>query len=133
MKKIAALLIGVISISLAFATNPKTKTKKDSKVKIVNSASFDKYISKGVVVVDFWATWCAPCRIQGPIIEDLSKDMKKVKFAKLDVDKNRQIAMKYGIRAIPTLIIFKDGKVAEKLIGLHQKEALKEKIIKHLK
>jgi len=133
MKKIAALLIGVISISLAFATNPKTKTKKDSKVKIVNSASFDKYISKGVVVVDFWATWCAPCRIQGPIIEDLSKDMKEVKFAKLDVDKNRQIAMKYGIRAIPTLIIFKDGKVAEKLIGLHQKEALKEKIIKHLK
>ncbi len=131
MKKIAVLLLIVASFAFTVANNPKTQ--KESKVKILNTESFDKYISKGVVVVDFWATWCAPCRVQGPIIDDLSKEMKKVRFGKLDVDKNRQIAMRYGIRAIPTLIIFKDGKVAEKVVGLHQKEDLKGIISKHLK
>ncbi len=131
MKKFAVLLLIATSLAFTVANNPKQK--KDSKVKILNTDSFDKYISKGVVVVDFWATWCAPCRVQGPILDDLSKEMKKVKFGKLDVDKNRQIAMRYGIRAIPTLIIFKDGKVAEKVVGLHQKEDLKGIISKHLK
>jgi len=128
MKKLVAVLLLAIG-SLAFTGTNNPETKKDSNVKILNTDSFDKYISKGVVVVDFWATWCAPCRVQGPILDDLSKEMKKVKFGKLDVDKNRQIAMRYGIRAIPTLIIFKDGKVAQKVVGLHQKEDLKKIIM----
>jgi thioredoxin 1 len=132
MKKLVAVLLLAIG-SLAFTGTNNPETKKDSNVKILNTDSFDKYISKGVVVVDFWATWCAPCRVQGPILDDLSKEMKKVKFGKLDVDKNRQIAMRYGIRAIPTLIIFKDGKVAQKVVGLHQKEDLKKIISEHLK
>jgi thioredoxin 1 len=134
MKKVAIVLllsIGVLSAYVVNADGPKEK--KEGKVTILNSDSFDNFIKKGVVVVDFWATWCAPCRLQGPIVEDLSKEMKKVKFGKLDVDHNRQVAMKYGIRGIPTLIIFKDGKVVEKVVGLHQKEDLKKIIETHLK
>ena len=134
MKKIALVLLllaGVAVAYVAYAGGPKDK--KEAKVEILNSDSFDGFIKKGISVVDFWATWCAPCRVQGPIVEDLAKEMKKVKFGKLDVDKNRQVAMKYGIRGIPTLIIFKDGKVVEKVVGLHQKEDLKKIIEAHLK
>ncbi len=132
MKGIAVILVGLTFVAFAYATNPKTKKEKDSKVENLSKETFDKYIKKGVVVVDFWAPWCAPCRLQGPIVEDLSKEMKKVKFGKVNVDKNREIAAKFGIRGIPTLIIFKDGKVAEKVVGLHQKEDLKKIISTHL-
>ena len=134
MKKIALVLLLVSGITGAIIANTGgTKGKKEGKVKILNTDNFDDYIKKGLTVVDFWATWCAPCRVQGPIIEDLSKEMKNVKFGKLDVDHNREVAQRYGIRAIPTLIIFKDGKVVDKIVGLHQKEDLKKIIETHLK
>ena len=131
MKKLVFALLVIGAAVFAFAGGPSEK--KEKSIKILSTESFDNFIKKGVVVVDFWATWCAPCRVQGPIVEDLSKEMKNVKFGKLDVDKNRQVASKYGIRAIPTLIIFKDGKVAERIVGLHQKEDLKKLIQTHLK
>ena len=85
------------------------------------------------VLVDFFATWCGPCRMQGPIIEELAVEMgNKVKIGKMDVDQNPQIAQKYGIMSIPTIIIFKDGEIKETLVGLQTKEILKlalEKLI----
>ena len=85
------------------------------------------------VLVDFFATWCGPCRMQGPIIEELAVEMgNKVKIGKMDVDQNPQIAQKYGIMSIPTIIIFKDGEIKETLVGLQSKEILKlalEKLI----
>ena len=86
------------------------------------------------VLIDFWAVWCGPCRIQGPIIEQLSHefDSTKIKIGKMNVDENPETPRRYNIMGIPTLIIFKNGAVAEQLVGLRSKEELKKIIEKHI-
>lgn len=82
------------------------------------------------IVVDFWAEWCAPCRQIAPILEQLADEyVGKFKIGKLNVDDNSQTAMKFGVRSIPTLLIFKDGEVAGQIIGAQPKDALKKKIL----
>ncbi len=82
--------------------------------------------SKTPVLVDFWAEWCTPCRMLGPTIEKLAADYAgKIKVGKLDTDANRDVAMKYGINTIPTVLLFKDGQVAEKVIGLRKEAEFK--------
>ena len=81
------------------------------------------------VIVDFWATWCPPCKMLAPVFEELAGEYEgKVKFAKLDTDEVRAVAQKYSIMSIPTLIVFKGGKEVERMVGALPKEALKEKI-----
>ncbi|NLO70622.1 MAG: thioredoxin [Porphyromonadaceae bacterium] len=81
------------------------------------------------VVVDFWAEWCGPCRIVGPFIEELAEEYAgKVEIGKLNVDENVDTPNEYGIRNIPTILFFKDGKLADKQVGAAQKTVLKEKI-----
>ncbi len=84
--------------------------------------------------VDFWAPWCGPCQMMGPIVEELGGeyDAAKVKIAKLDVDKNQEIAGKYQVMSVPTFLFFKGGQVADKLVGGVQKEKLKEMIDKNV-
>ncbi len=89
--------------------------------------------SKTPVLVDFWATWCAPCRAIAPSLEELATQYKgQVKIAKVDVDENQQIAQQFGIRSIPTLLVFKGGKVVEQLVGAVPKTKLEDALKKHL-
>jgi len=96
---------------------------------ILNEANFNDEIKEGVTLVDFWATWCPPCKMQGPIVEQLADDYAgKAKIAKVDVDQNQNLAAQFGIQAIPTLLIMKDGQLQEQLVGLQRKEALATKL-----
>jgi thioredoxin 1 len=81
------------------------------------------------VLVDFWATWCAPCRVIAPVIEELADEFQgRAKVVKLDVDNNPRVAMDYGIRSIPTLLFFKDGRPVDQLIGVVPKRTLTERL-----
>jgi len=93
----------------------------------------DSALNGGVAVVDFWAEWCGPCRLIGPIIEDLSSEYEgKATIGKVNVDENPEISMKYGIRSIPTILFIKDGEVVDKHVGTATKSTLAEKIEAHL-
>ncbi len=97
--------------------------------------SFEEEVIKSdkPVLVDFWAEWCGPCKMQGPIIEEVAKDYEgKAKVGKLEVDQNPQTAQKFGVMSIPTMIIFKAGKVVWQGVGLQQKDALSEELKKVL-
>jgi thioredoxin 1 len=101
--------------------------------KDLNSANFDETVNSGVSLVDFWAPWCGPCRMVAPVIEELSKDYDgKANICKVNTDEEQDIAIKYGIRSIPTLLVFKDGEVVDQLIGAAPKAQLAEKIDAHL-
>ncbi|MQW23978.1 MULTISPECIES: thioredoxin [unclassified Lactococcus] len=88
--------------------------------------NFDVETSSGLVLIDFWATWCGPCQIQGPIIEQLANELseQEMKIGKLDVDANPNTAQKYGILSIPTLLFMNDGEIVKQVSGIHTKSQL---------
>lgn len=101
----------------------------------VSDADFEKEIVQAGIpaMVDFWAEWCGPCKMVGPTVEALAKEYAgKIKIAKMDVDQNRETPAKFGIRSIPTLIMFKEGKVAQTLIGALPKADIEEALKKLL-
>ena len=97
----------------------------------LDSSNFDSTVSNTAlpVVVDFWAPWCGPCKAIAPILEELATELgDSVKICKVNVDNNSEIAGKYEIRAIPTILVFKEGQVAENIVGLVSKDDLKAKL-----
>jgi thioredoxin 1 len=101
----------------------------------LTEATFEQEVLKSTipVLVDFWAAWCGPCKMIAPIVDELASEYEgKLKTGKVDVDSHQQIAMQYGIRSIPTLLVFKGGKVVEQIVGAAPKKMLVDKISKHL-
>lgn len=100
--------------------------------KIVNSKEFKEEIKDGVVVVDFFANWCGPCKMLAPIFEELGNEMENVKFLKVDVDQCPDVAMTYKVASIPTVITFKAGEKVASNVGFMPKEQIKQMIEAHL-
>jgi thioredoxin 1 len=101
----------------------------------VNDSNFDQDVLKSdkPVLIDFWAAWCGPCRALAPIVDELATAYEgKVKVAKMDVDRNSATPMRYGVRGIPTLLVFKGGEVKEQIVGYVPKEQIQKAIDKHI-
>ena len=106
-----------------------------SKALEISDAAFDTEVKKSAipVLVDFWAPWCGPCKMQIPVIDDLSVEFDgKVKFVKVNIDENQLKASEHSISSIPALILFKDGELVERLVGFHQKSQLKSILENHI-
>lgn len=102
-------------------------------MKIINQLDFENEIKEGVVLVDFFATWCGPCRMMGAILEEVDKEIEgKAKIVKIDVDQNQDLAKRFGVMSIPTLILFKNGQMVQKSVGVMQKNQCVDLIKKSL-
>lgn len=124
--------IGILFLLLIFAFYKRTKMirqlmnqKESDKLRKLTDANFQTTINKGITLVDFWAPWCTPCKFQGPIVSEVAEEIgEKAKICKLNVDENQKTAAKYGIRSIPTIIIFKNGEPVKKFVGVKTKTLL---------
>ena len=125
-------IIILLTVWLAYAFYKRYKmlagignTPDSDKLIILTDATFKKQISKGVSLVDFWADWCTPCKIQGPIVSQVAEEIgDEAKICKLDVQNNQRTAKELNIRNIPTIIMFKDGKVFKQFVGVKPKPVL---------
>lgn len=97
---------------------------------VLTKENFQSSVQSGVSLIDFWAPWCGPCRVQLPIVQELAGELEgQATIATVNVDENGELASQFGIRSIPTLLIFKDGRLVEQLVGINQKSVLKGKIL----
>jgi thioredoxin 1 len=113
-------------------TEKKRKSVPNKPIE-VSDATFNEVIQNSLVVVDCWASWCGPCRMIAPIIEEMARDYAgRILFGKLNVDENQKVAMQYQIMSIPTLLVFKNGKLVDRIVGAMPRQMLEPKITKHL-
>ena len=101
----------------------------------LSSSNFEQEVTKSEtpVLVDFWAEWCGPCKMIGPLLDEIADEkVGKIKVGKVNVDENQELATKYGIRAIPTLLLFKGGQIKEQMVGMCGKKDLEKKLAPHL-
>ncbi len=131
------LLLTVITISYRFFINQNTEqamqenslknSEGEEKVEIVEIKSmeqFEQEVKKeeGIVLIDFYATWCMPCKAMSPILEEIAKEYEEVKVVKVDVDKNEELAIQHNVMSIPTILIMKNGEVIKTFVGITSKE-----------
>ena len=129
----AFLLIAFLaSFFLNYYKMKKTPVVEDNgKIKKLSDQNFEHQIKSGVMLVDFWATWCMPCKMMAPVLNNLSEELTgNASVGKLDVDQNRAASAKYGVRSIPTLVLFKNGKEVNRFVGVKTKDFLLKEIQK---
>jgi len=109
--------------------NLKPKGIKMAKYVELTNDNFDATVAEGVTMVDFWAPWCGPCRMIAPVVEELAEDFEgKATIAKVNTDEQQEVAVKYGIRSIPSILFFKDGEMVDQMVGAAGKDVFAEKI-----
>jgi len=130
MKKLIVPVIILSAIMLALSACKQGNSSEG--IIILTTDNFADETAKGVVLVDFWATWCIPCRALAPVIEEIAEQAKgKIKVGKVDIDSDGPLANQFGIQSIPTVIIFKDGQKMETFVGIQSKEALVNALSKY--
>lgn len=101
---------------------------------VITDQNFSQETDNGLVLIDFWAAWCGPCRMQAPILDQLSEeyDEDELKIVKMDIDENPETPQSFGIMSIPTMLLKKDGEVVEKVVGVHSKDQLKQLVSQYV-
>jgi len=131
MKKATLIFLILASGILNFASCKSGSSEKN--IITITTDNFADETGQGIVMIDFWATWCMPCKAMAPVIEEIAdQTIGKVKVGKVDIDKNGPLANKFGIQAIPTVLIFKDGKLMESFTGVQSKVALVNALSKYV-
>lgn len=95
-------------------------------LKHANESNFNEMTGKGLVLVDFFATWCGPCKMLGPVLEDMASNRDSIDIVKVDIDESMNLARQYGIMSVPTLVLFKDGQVVAQTSGFQPKESIQQ-------
>ncbi len=125
-------LIVFLLISVFFSIS-SCKKGSSGNITTITTVNFSDETAKGIVLIDFWATWCLPCKAMAPVIDEIAaQTIGKVKVGKVDIDQNGQLANKFGVNSIPTMIIFKDGQPVETFVGLQSKAALVNALSKYI-
>jgi thioredoxin 1 len=131
---VTVLLIALIAGYMFYTyrkikNTPEVESHKD--ILVLNDANFQARIKNGIVLVDFWAAWCMPCKMMAPVLNEAAEELgTTARIAKLDVDSNRGSATQYGVRSIPTLVLFKNGKEVNRFVGVKNKSFLINEINK---
>lgn len=125
---IVTLILGLL-VTSNISGEERKDNKKDSQIVTLSAQNYNAETAKGLVLVDFWAAWCGPCRKMNPVLEDISKEMKDVvKIGKLNIDNYKKLAIDKQVQSIPTIIVYKDGKEIDRITGVVAKEDLKKAI-----
>lgn len=130
---VAFILVAFLaSFFMNYHKMKKTPVVEDNgKIKKLSDQNFEHQIKNGITLVDFWATWCMPCKMMAPVLNNLSEELTgNATVGKLDVDQNRAASAKYGVRSIPTLVLFKNGKEINRFVGVKTKDFLLKEIQK---
>ena len=126
-------LIAILFASVILSLTSCKSGSTDNNIVTLTTSNFADETAKGVVMVDFWATWCMPCKAMAPVIEEIAgQTVGKVKEGKVDIDQNGPLANRFGIQSIPSVLIFKDGQLMETFVGVQSKAALVNALSKYV-